>query len=106
MCRNVKKNQARLMAYQAAKKLQAAIESKLEKTIEKILLPRPSRVVKATFKVNLRDIILWRLDMEKVAKAYDDMRKKVERIAYKDTNIWGNKIHARQKLRGESVALI
>jgi hypothetical protein len=65
-----------------------------------------SRVAKATFKVNLSTIILWRMDMEKVAKAYDDMRKKVERIAYKDANIWGNNIHARQKLRGESVALI
>lgn len=102
MCRNVKKNAARVMAYNMAKKAQA----KLEETIEKILLPRPSRVAKATFKVNLRDIILWRLKMENVAKFYDDMRKKVERIAYKDTNIWGNKIHARQKLRGESVAFV
>ena len=71
------------MAYYMAIKTQA----KLEETIEKILLPRPSRVRAATFKVNLRDIILWRLDREKVAKFYDDMRRKVERIAHKDTNI-------------------
>lgn len=102
MCRNVKKNAARLLAYNMAKKAQA----KLEETIEKILSPRPTRVAKATFKVNLRDIILWRLEMEKVAKLYDDMRKKVVRIAFKDPNPWGNKIHARQKLRGESVALV
>lgn len=102
MCRNSRKNASRLMAYNDRK----ASDARLEKTIEKILFHRPSRVSKATFTVDMREIILWRLDMEKVAKAHDDMRKKVERIAYKDTNPWGAKIHARQKIRRESAPLI
>ena len=62
-----------------------------------------SRVEKAVNPVDFTELEEWRSEMERRAEAVE---RKNHRIWYKDSNPFGNKIHAVQKSRGKSTPLI
>lgn len=85
------RNQARRLAAFNAKK---AAEKRLESRIGEILSGCPSRVDRATSLGSLRD------------HQEDVVEIKPQLTWYKDSNPFGNKIHAVQKSRGKSTPLI
>lgn len=82
------KNQARRLAAFNAKK---AAEKHFANRIGEILGGCPSRVDRATSLGSLRD------------KKEQEVVHKPNRTYYRDTNPFGNKIHATQKQRGKSI---
>lgn len=85
------RNQARRLAAFNAKK---AAEKHFANRIGEILSGCPSRVDRATSLGSLRD------------KKEQEVVHKQNRTYYRETNPFGNKIHAVQKSRGKSTPLI